>query len=234
MVYIIKYLANIGVASRRKVQEMIQQGGVVVNNQVVINPALLVDPLKDEILVDGKKIKNQKNLVYIILNKPKGVVSTASDEHDRATVVSLVGSNQRLYPVGRLDQTSSGLILLTNDGDLANKLTHPKFYTPKTYEVLVVGIVSPGQIIRLQTGINLKEGKTAPAEVEILEDLQKKTVLKIVIYEGKNHQVKRMCSMVGLEVLALKRVAIGSIGLGNLKPGEYRELTHKEISLLKK
>lgn len=233
-IHIIKFLATSGVASRRKVQELISEGRVQVGGRVVTNAGLLINPQKDEVLVDDKKITNSQEPVYIILNKPKGIVSTASDEYGRADVVSLVKSSVRLYPVGRLDQSSTGLVLLTNNGELANRLTHPRYHTPKTYQLVVAGKVREDQLNKLRNGIFLKEGKTAPAEVEIIKQDPKRAVLEVVLYEGKNHQVKRMAAALGLDVISLKRIAIGPILLGDLKLGEYRDLSIDEVKNLKR
>lgn len=234
LIHLLKYLANSGVASRRRVQEFIKEGRVKVNGKIITQPGLLINPQTDEILVDDKKVKGEKEFIYLILNKPKGIVSTAVDEHGRPTVVSLVESPQRLYPVGRLDQSSTGLIILTNDGELTNHLTHPRYQTPKTYQLVVAGRVRPDQLQKLRNGVFLKEGRTAPAKVEIIKQDPKRAVLEVILYEGKNHQVKRMAAAVGLDVIALKRVAIGPITLDNLPLGEWRSLSPEEISSLKK
>lgn len=228
-----KYLSSIGIASRRKVEEMILQGRIKVNGDLVKDLGRKVDPQKDEILVDGQTIHGRIKFVYLVLNKPKGIVSTVSDELDRKTVLDLVDTETRVYPVGRLDQDSSGLILLTNDGELTQKLTHPKFHISKSYEVLLQGKVDEWQLNKLKNGVVLKDGKTAPADVKILKEKDNRTLLEITIYEGKNRQIRRMCAAIQLQLLELKRTAIGPIKLGILEVGKYRELTSDEIKLLK-
>lgn len=227
-----KYLANLGFASRRKVEELLQEKNLTVNGVKVLDKGFRVNPEKDKILINGKEIKAPE-FIYIMLNKPKGIVSTAKDEHGRTTVVDLVNSKERLYPVGRLDTDSKGLILLTNDGSLTNKLTHPKFHTPKTYIALIQGKIDEKTLNRLRNGVELKEGKTSKAEVEIVEQKPNRTILKITLFEGKNRQIRRMCAALKLNLLELKRVSIGPVKLGDLEKGKYRKLTDAEISALK-
>ena len=229
-----KYLASIGVASRRKVDQMVFEGRISVNGSPVKTSGFKVDPDKDKILVDGQKVlgRESNEKVYIALNKPKGVVSTTSDELGRKTLLDLVKITARVFPVGRLDQDTSGLILLTNDGELTQKLTHPKFETPKTYRVYLQGKVDEWQMNKLKNGVVLKDGKTAPAEVEILEEKDNRTLLKITIREGKNRQVRRMCAAIKLNLLELKRVAIGKLELGELASGKWRYLTGEEVKFL--
>ena len=227
-----KYLANLGITSRRKVEELVSQGRVTINRQKVTKIATRINPDKDKVQVDGKDITRQ-HFVYIILNKPRGVVSTVSDEFKRKTVLDLVKVKERIYPVGRLDQESHGLILLTNDGEVANLLTHPRYHISKTYEVLVSGEVRRYQLEKLKRGVYLRDGKTAPAEVEVLEKNPGKTLLKIILHEGKNRQIRRMCGVLGLNVLDLKRVAMGEVKLGDLEAGKYRYLTEEELGRLR-
>lgn len=227
-----KYLANAGIASRRKIGELLKKGEVLVNGRRVLEPGERIDPGKDEIFVNGKKLQKSAHLVYIALNKPRGVVSTVSDELGRKTVVSLVGSPVRIYPVGRLDADSIGLILLTSDGELAHRLTHPKFHVPKTYEVIVHGKAKRGQLDKLNKGVMLKDGMTAPAQVEVIKEFGDTTKLQFVLHEGRNRQVRRMCGKVGLEVLELKRVGFGPIKLEDLPEGGHRHLTENEVSSL--
>ncbi len=227
-----KYLASLGVASRRKVDEMIEQGRIEVNGSPIKTLGFKVDPSKDKVKVDGKLVAEPEKLVYIALNKPIGVVSTALDELGRETVLDLVEVPERVYPVGRLDQESHGLILLTNDGALAQKLTHPKFHIPKTYEVLIQGMVDVWQLNKLKNGVILKDGKTAPADVEILSEKDNRVLLKIVLHEGKNRQIRRMCAAIKLNLLDLKRVAMGPVELANLAEGKWRYLTDQETAQL--
>lgn len=229
-----KYLANAGLVSRRSVDKYLKRNVVKVNNDQVFEGGVKVDPKEDQISVNNQTLKPESNLVYIMLNKPMGVVSTTLDEQDRPTVTNLVPSPVRLYPVGRLDSDSIGLILLTNDGELTHKLTHPKFHIPKTYEVLVKEKPTKRQLQLLRTGVELKDGKTSPAEVEIIEEFKFTTKLKFVLHEGRNRQIRRMCGKVGLEILELKRISIGPINLGDLELGASRKLTEKEIIHLKK
>jgi len=227
-----KFLANSGFASRRKVDELLKKRAVFVNGKVALEPGLRVDPAKDKILVFGKEVR-KPSLKYYLLNKPKGVISSVSDEHGRKTVMNFVPQKERVYPVGRLDATSTGLILLTNDGELANKLTHPRYEVEKTYEVLVTDRVTDKHLYNLRNGINLKEGKTAPAKVRVLNYQGTKTWLEVTIHEGRNHQVKRMLAKLKLNVVSLKRVSIGGINLSNLPIGGFRELEEDEIKFLK-
>lgn len=228
-----KYIANSGIVSRRKVKELIKNGEVLINGEGAKEQGQRIDPEKDKVEVLGKKLKKNANYNYVILNKPLGVLSAAFDPEGRTTVTSLVKSNIRLYPVGRLDADSIGLILLTNDGELTHKLTHPKFHIPKTYEVLVKGKVSEYKLNLLRNGVVLKDGITSKAQVKILEEFKFTTKMELIIYEGRNRQIRRMCGKLELEVLELKRVKIGSIELANLAPGKNRTLSQKEINSLK-
>lgn len=227
-----KFLANSGFTSRRKVSELLNRKAVIVNGEVVLEPGVRINPQKDKILVFGSEVE-KPTLKYYVLNKPKGVISSVSDEHGRKTVVDLLRTRERVYPVGRLDASSTGLILLTNDGELANKLTHPRYEVEKTYEVLVTDRVTDRHLYNLRTGITLKEGKTTPAKVKVLNYQGTKTWIEITIHEGMNHQVKRMFAKLKLNVLELKRVSIGGIALGSLHIGESRELTNQEIATLR-
>lgn len=231
MIRINKYLASLGIASRRKVDDLILQGKISINGVVLKELGTKVDPDKDDIRVNGNSIQEQNDFVYIVLNKPRGVISSASDEHGRQTVVDLVKSTVRIFPVGRLDQESEGLILLTNNGALTNNLTHPKFHISKTYHVLIEGLLSDSQLEKLQTGVILKDGLTAPAEVRVLE-AGKKSLIEIVLHEGRNRQIRRMCSELNIQLRNLKRVKIGEVGLGDLALGKFRDLTPEEISSL--
>lgn len=223
-----KFLASRGIASRRKIDEMIEEGIVQINSKV----AKLGDQISagDEVFVDGKKIENsQEKKEYIILNKPIGYTSTTAKIKGEKNILELIDSTSRLYPVGRLDKDSSGLIFLTNDGELTQKLTHPKKHIPKTYEVKVLGNVSDDQLKKLREGIELEEGITKEAKVKIINKaLPRHSILEITLYEGKKRQIRRMMSELHLHVLALKRISIGPIKLGNLQHGKYRNLTTDE------
>jgi len=228
-----KYLAQIGVASRRSVDEMVEEGRVTVNGK----PATLgqtVDEKKDQIKVDGQEVANREvGNVYIILNKPAGYTSTAAHIKGEKNVLELVKTQTRVYPVGRLDRDSTGLILLTNDGELAQKLTHPKFHIPKTYNVKVLGNVSKTQLDMIKNGINLEDGKTKSADVKIIsQSLPHHSILEVTLYEGKKRQIRRMMAVLHLHILELCRISVGSIKLGSLSLGKYRNLTKEEVQSL--
>lgn len=232
MIRLNKYLSQQGIASRRQADTLISQGKVLVNDQ----PAKLgttIDPDKDTVKFLGKVVaSNKPELETYLVYKPLGYVSTTSDPQGRPTVTSLVKSSTRLYPIGRLDQDSEGLILLTNDGDLAYRLTHPKHHVPKTYHALVTGNVTPAKLNRLRRGVMLKDGRTAPAQIEMIRPQGNKSLLSITIFEGRNRQIRRMFSTQKLEVEKLKRVSIGELELGDLKPGNSKKLDTKDLSSL--
>lgn len=228
-----KYLASIGVASRRKVDELVGEGRVKINGKTA-NLGDQVDPQKDVVEVDGEKVGEKEKLVYIALNKPEGYTSTAAHIKGEKSVLELVQSSVRLYPVGRLDKDSTGLILLTNDGELALKLTHPKFHIPKTYEVKVLGNVSKTHLEMMEKGIKLEEGTTKPAKVQIkTQSLPHHSILEITLYEGKKRQIRRMLATLHLHVLELKRTSVGPVKIGNLGVGKYRSLDSNELTSLK-
>ncbi len=222
-----KYLAHAGVASRREAEQIIAQGRVAIDGETVIDPARDVGA-RAVVNVDGELLAGPEPRVVYAVNKPTGVVSTARDTHGRPTVTELVdGGGLRLYPVGRLDADSGGLILLTNDGELANRLTHPRYEVPKTYRVRVGGgRVSGCTLRRLREGIELDDGPTAPAKVTQIAPHE----LEVTIHEGRNRQVRRMCKAVGHPVLELTRVAFGPLRLGDLRPGGARRLSAREIA----
>lgn len=227
-----KYLASVGVAARRKIDTMIEEGRVVVNGKKA-RLGQKVDPAADRIVVDGKQVAaTSQKLEYIAIYKPRGVVSTVKDTHNRKKVVDLVGSDKRLYPVGRLDFESEGLMFLTNDGNFANLLMHPRYHVPKTYEVKFLGGVSSFKIEALKTGVRLSDGVTAPAEVTILDPAGRGSLLKITLFEGRNRQIRRMAEKLHLHVLSLKRVAIGEVALGTMKAGDWRNLSASEVKSL--
>jgi 23S rRNA pseudouridine2605 synthase len=225
-----KYLAHAGVASRRAAETMIRAGRVAVAGEVVLDPALDVDD-DSGVAVEGRTLPRARGRVVYAVNKPLGVISTARDPQGRATVVSLVPNEpRRLYPVGRLDADSTGLILLTNDGELAHRLTHPSFEVPKTYRVRVGGgSVGDAALRRLREGVRLRDGVTAPAQVL----RARPNVLEITIREGRNRQVRRMCEAVGHPVETLRRVTFGSLRLGVLANGMCRRLSKAEVDRLR-
>jgi 23S rRNA pseudouridine2605 synthase len=227
-----KYLAHAGVASRRAAEGLIEEGRVSVGGEMVRDPARDVGE-GDRVAVDGQIVAGPESRVVYALHKPTGVLSTAHDPHGRPTVVQLLGDaaqGRRLYPVGRLDADSSGLILLTNDGELANRLTHPRYGVQKTYRARVAGgPVGEGALRALRAGVRLEDGPTAPARVRRLRP----DLLQIVIAEGRNRQVRRMCEAVGHPVLELQRVWMGSVALGDLVPGAFRRLDEEEVAALR-
>ncbi len=225
-----KVLAHAGVASRRAAEDVVRAGRVTVGGEVVTDPARDVDEASG-VAVDGRPLGGAEERVVYALNKPKGVVSTARDTHGRKTVVDLVPkAGARLYPVGRLDADATGLLLLTNDGDLANRLMHPSREVPKTYRVRVQGGSVPERSLRrLRDGVTLDDGPTAPARVSQPEP----GVLELTIHEGRKHQVKRMCAEVGHRVVALERIRFGPLALGDLKPGRSRRLADVEVAELR-
>lgn len=223
-------LAAAGVASRRAAERLVEEGRVRVNGEVA-RIGQDVDT-RDEITVDGKRIVAEASQTYL-LNKRVGTVSTVSDPEGRPTVLEGLPSDVRLYPVGRLDLNTSGVLLITNDGDLAHRLMHPRYEVPKVYDTLVEGRVSADTIRRLRTGVALDDGMTNPAKVERLERLHPGgTWLRIEITEGRNRQVRRMCEAVGHTVLRLRRSRYAGLGSGRLKPGEWRALTSEELRRL--
>ncbi len=227
-----KFLAESGVASRRKSEELIADGKVKVNGKVA-SIGDKVDPKRDTVTVSGKKIVKRKEFTYILLHKPRGFITTMSDEMDRKCVAELIKDVPvRVYPVGRLDRESEGMLLFTNDGEFANAMTHPTKHVPKTYRVTVRPSITEEQITQLTTGIIIDDRKTAPAQVRVITKEEGRVVLEIILYEGRNRQIRKMCEAVGLEVARLKRTAIGSIKLGMLAQGSWRELSEDEVRKL--
>ncbi|MGD9567846.1 MAG: pseudouridine synthase [Sedimentibacter sp.] len=229
-----KYMARSGVTSRRKAEELIVDGHVKVNNITVTELGTKIDPQKDTITVDNKKITEVKQYIYIKLNKPEGYVTTVKDQFNRKTVLDLIDIEDRIYPIGRLDYNTSGLLLLTNDGELANKLMHPKYHIYKTYIAEADGRISEESIEKLKMGVVIEDYKTAPAKVKLLKYIGDKSQIQISIYEGKNRQVRKMLEAVGHDVITLKRISFGEIRLGDLKTGSWKDLSQEEIQFLKK
>lgn len=228
-----KVIANSGVCSRRKAEELIMSGKVKVNNSLA-TIGQKINPFKDKVFVSGKLIKKTKEKRYIMLHKPRGFVTTMSDEFDRKCITMLIEDvNERVYPVGRLDKNSEGLLLLTNDGEFANMMAHPRTHVPKTYRVTVRPPVSDSQLSSLINGTKLDDGYvTKPAEVQVVQNEENRVVLLMTIFEGKNRQIRRMCEALDIELIRLKRVAVGEIRLGMLPQGKYRDLTEQEIRSL--
>jgi len=206
---------------------------VTVNGEVVLIPGTHIDPEKDEVLVDGEPVKPVKEKVYIMLNKPPGYLSTVKSEDGRPTVIDLVKDVKlRIFPVGRLDYDTEGLLLLTNDGDFAYKLTHPKFKVEKVYHAWVQGVPSPDELDELRRGVQTKYFKASPAKVRILKIKDGNALLELILHEGRKRQVKHMCAAIGHRVVKLKRVQIGPLKLGKLPKGRYRYLTKDEVEKL--
>ena len=222
-----KFLAHSGVASRRAAEELIRAGRVSIGGQVVTDPARDVDA-SSGVAVDGERVAPEPLEVHM-LNKPAGVVSTARDTHGRPTVTQLVPSDRRLYPVGRLDADTTGLILLTNDGELANRLMHPRYEVPRTYRARILGRPSEATLRQLREGVDLSDGRTAPAAVRRVEA----DLLELTLHEGRKRQVRRMLDAVGHPVVELERIAFGPLRLRDLAPGEHRRLTAAEIERLR-
>jgi 23S rRNA pseudouridine2605 synthase len=223
-----KYLSQCGIASRRKLEAMLWDGEFQVNGQKAI-PGQMIDTEKDTVTHLGRPISAPKDFVYIALNKPLNTVSSTDDEMGRTTVMDIVKSKERLYPVGRLDKDSTGLILLTNDGDLALKLTHPRYHLPKTYEVSTQEAVFAPQLEKLKHGVRIMGTRTLPATVERTG----RKSFRITIHQGMNRQIRKMCNEVHLTIKSLKRVSIGSIQLGDLAQGAFRNLKPHEVEALK-
>ena len=227
-----KYLADCGVGSRRECDRLIADGVVKINGKVATLGATVSE--NDKVTVNDKRVGDKQKNYYLMLHKPKGCVTTVKDDLGRKTVMDLIDVKARLYPVGRLDYDTEGLLILTNDGDLANRLTHPRNEVNKTYIARISGVLAEKERIQLEKGVIIDGVKTAPARVKILKQDQHHTRCEITIHEGRNRQVKKMFEAVGKEVEFLKRVAVGELRLGGLKRGEYRFLNEYEIDYLKK
>ncbi len=228
-----KILSQAGVASRREAERMITDGRVMVNGAPVTELGTKADPSRDTITVDGKPVTVEEKRVYVLLNKPVGYVTTLKDPEGRPIVTDLLkGLGVRVYPVGRLDYNTEGLLLLTNDGEWANRLAHPRHEVDKEYLVRVRGTVSREQMTRLEQGVELEDGKTAPARVALSKQSDNNTWISITIHEGRYRQVRRMCEAVSLSVVRLRRIRYGTLAIGELKLGEYRRLTPGEVAAL--
>ena len=229
-----KYLANQGLCSRRKAEEYILEGFVKVNGKVVTELGTKINPKKDEVIFKGEEIKRADKKVYILLNKPIGYVTTTKDQFNRNTVLDLVKVKEKVLPVGRLDMYTSGAIILTNDGEFIYKVTHPKYEIEKTYNVTVKGIITEEEIKMLEKGVRIEDYISGKAKVRILKIDKEKDIsrIEITIHEGKNREVRKMCASIGKKVLALHRSRIENIDVKDLKLGEWRYLTKKEVEML--
>lgn len=227
-----KFLAHAGVASRRMAENYIKQGRVSVNNKIITDMGVVVTNA-DKVAVDGKLVECEEEKIYIMLHKPTGYVSSARDQFGRQTVIDLVSDiNSRLYPVGRLDYDTSGLILLTNDGDFTYKLTHPKHEIKKVYEALITGVPQKHEMKMFEKGLEIEDYTTSTAIIYIKNVIGNNALVHITIHEGKNRQVRKMCEAIGHNVLTLKRISIGPIALGDLPEGKWRKLTASELKSL--
>ncbi|MCB6994177.1 rRNA pseudouridine synthase [bacterium 210820-DFI.6.37] len=228
-----KYIAHAGIASRRKADELTINGNVKINGVAMRQPGYDVKP-GDVVEVNGVTVRRQEKSEYVLLNKPTGYITSVRDDKDRPVVTELTADvDARLFPVGRLDYNTSGLLLLTNDGDLAYQLTHPKHQVPKTYRALVAGVLSKEKLARLRKGVDIGGFITSPAQVRVIRQNPRSALVEITIHEGKNRQVRKMFAAVGNRVQELQRIAIGELYLGRLKEGHYRKLTRDEIQYLK-
>lgn len=229
-----KYMALCGIGSRRKCEKYIEEARVKVNGQIVTKMGYKIDPSKDKVLLDDRLISLNKDMYYVLLNKPKGVITSVKDQYNRRTVLDLLEwTGPRIYPVGRLDYNTEGLILLTNDGDLANKMTHPKYGFEKEYFCIARGHINREKIDKLKKGIDIGGYITSPAKAKLEKYTKENSEVRIVIREGRNRQVRRMFDSIGHPIIYLRRERIGEIGIGDLKTGEWRFLEDKEINILK-
>ena len=227
-----KIISELGITSRRKAEEMISAGRVTVNGAAA-QIGCKADPQKDKIRVDGKLLSgfSKRKKIYIMLYKPRGYVTTMQDQFGRKCTADLVKDfHERIYPIGRLDRDSEGLLLMTNDGDLANDIMHPAHHVPKTYRITVRPAASEEQIEQIASGVEIDGRKTAPAEVRVITSEAGREVLEITLHEGRNREIRKICEKLGLEVARLKRISIGSVYIGTLAPGKWRELTADEIN----
>ncbi len=227
-----KFLAEAGIASRRKADSLIEEGRVAVDGRVVYSLGQLIDETKAAVTVNGKPVQLKDGFVYLLLNKPKGYVTTARDDLGRKTVFDLIETNVRLFPVGRLDKKTTGALLLTNDGELAYRLTHPKYNVKKTYHVWLDKAINAEHVAKLQQGILLEDGPTRPCEVTVVDEESRK--IKMTLQEGRNREIRRMLAALDFDIKKLKRTHFAGLSLRGLAPGKWRFLTKKEITRLRK
>jgi len=229
-----KFIAKSGYTSRRKAEILISEGKVKVNGLIITELGTQVDVVNDRVEIGGKRLQLEENFVYVLLNKPTGVVSTVADQFDRPTVLTCIkGINERIYPVGRLDYNTSGLLILTNDGDFTNRVTHPRYHVPKTYLVEAEGTLNVSDLDRLRHGVSIDDYKTQPALVKVVKEGKRGSVVEITIHEGKNRQIRKMFEAINHPVLKLIRLKIGKIKDTDLSLGEWRYLRQDEITYLK-
>lgn len=230
-----KYMAHCGVSSRRKCEDIIKEGRVKVNGKLITNMGVEINPDIDKIMLDDKVLKLKEEKIYIILNKPRATVTTVTDQFNRKTVIDQIHwKGTRIYPVGRLDYDTEGLLILTNDGGLAYSLTHPSLQIEKEYVCLVKGFPTSNNLLKLKNGIDIGGFVTSPAKIKLLKAQNNNGLFSIIIREGKNRQIRRMFEAINHPVLYLKRIRVASLKLGNLQVGDWRYLTSEEIKLLKK
>lgn len=232
MIRLNKFLASCGVASRRKSDELIAAGKIMVNGKIVTEAGVTINEKKDKVIFDGKELSLPSSFVYIKLNKPKGYICSASDEKGRKTIYDLIKTDERLFSVGRLDYDTEGLIILTNDGDFANKIAHPSFSLEKEYQVTVEGKILESELAVMRKGAVVDGERMPPAKVKVIGVEEKTTKLSVTINEGQNRQVRRMFEAIGKVIILLKRVRIGDVKLGGLSRGEYRDLRIDELNAL--
>ena len=233
MVRLNKFLASAGLGSRRKCDDYIVAGRIKVNGEIVKTLGVKIDELTDRIAFDGKFLDLDIENLYVILNKPAGIITSAKDEFNRQTVLDLIPIKERIYPVGRLDQDSTGLVFLTNDGELTNQLIHPKYKIPKTYHVLLDKIIRPKDMYHFERGLMLDDKLTARCKLSGIRIIDNCSFLEVILWEGRNRQIRRMFELLEYEVDTLDRIALGPLTLGGLKRGEWRHLTEDEIKKLK-
>ncbi len=228
-----KFLAHAGIASRRKCDDLIVAGHVTVNGERITQVGVVIDETKDRVTFKGQSVTLKEHFVYVLLNKPKGTVTTANDEFDRRTVVDLIEVPERIYPVGRLDYETSGVLLLTNDGDLTHKLLHPNYKVEKVYHALIDRVIRPIDLHKFRNGIELDGVKTQPCQVREMQIKNNGSFLEIILKEGRNRQIRRMFEVLGYKVETLQRISFAGIRAGRLQPGEWRYLTPIEEKRLK-
>ncbi len=227
-----KLLSSLGVASRRGIEAFLKHSSITANGVKITEHGQRI-PMKSVIKINGQELSKPKR-VYFLINKPKGIVSTASDEFGRKNVVSLIKTKERIFPIGRLDRDTHGLLILTNDGELTNMLIHPRYHIPKTYQLKIKAPVNPSHLEKFENGITLEDGITSPTKVAVIQRRKDATILEVVLYEGKKRQIRRMCEALKLPLADLERIKFGNITLDGLKEGEYRNLSGIEIEKLRK